>query len=125
MEALFQIGKELGALTARVSTLETKEKCRCGSKGKEVSKGAMSNEVMSNEQREILSQLRKSHKDIFAAINNVLKQFDLGNKIKVSGLRLVDVNVPINPQSDLCCYCCFDGNYCCNGDCTPCCDDKW
>lgn len=26
----------------------------------------MSNEVMSNEQREILSQLRKSHKDIFA-----------------------------------------------------------
>ena len=35
MEALFQIGKELGALTARVSALESKGKCHCGSQTKE------------------------------------------------------------------------------------------
>jgi hypothetical protein len=120
MEALFQIGKELGALTARVSALESKEKCGCGSKSKGLPLGALS-----NQQREILLKLRKSHKEIFAGINNVLEQHGLGDKIKVSGLRLVDVDIPQNPKSEVCCYCCLDGNYCCNADCTPCCDDKW
>lgn len=119
MEALFQIGKELGALTARVAALEL-HKCRCGSK-----RGELSSETMTSQQRETLQQLRRSHNAIFAGINELLKQHNLGDKIKVSGLRLVDVNFPINPQSEVCCYCCLDGNYCCNADCTPCCDDKW
>ena len=81
--------------------------------------------ALSKEQRQILSQLRKSHKEIFAGINEVLKQHDLGDKIKVSGLRMVDVDLPIEAETELCCYCCPNGDYCCNGDCTPCCDDKW
>jgi hypothetical protein len=119
MEAFFQIGKELGALTERVSALE-KEKCHCSSTSKEVPMTSLG-----NEQREVLLQLRKAHKQIFSDINDVLRNRGLGDKIKVSGLRLVDAHLPVNPQSDLCCYCCLDGSYCCNGDCTPCCDDKW
>ena len=120
MEALFQIGKELGALTARVSALESKGKCHCDSKTKEAVVS-----LLSPAQREILLQLRKAHKEIFSGINDVLKQHGLGDKIKVSGLRLIDVDIPVNPKSELCCYCCLDGSYCCNGDCEPCCDDKW
>ncbi len=120
MEALFQIGKELGALTARVSALESKGKCHCGSQTKEAVVSSLS-----PAQREILLQLRKAHKEIFSGINDVLKQHGLGDKIKVSGLRLIDVDISVNPKSELCCYCCLDGSYCCNGDCEPCCDDKW
>jgi hypothetical protein len=120
MEALFQIGKELGALTARVLALES-QKCGCGGS----KRGELPTEAMTNEQREVLQQLRKSHKDIFARINEVLREYNLGDKIKARGLRLVNVNVPITPHSDLCCYCCLDGHYCCNFDCDPCCDDKW
>ena len=61
MEALFQIGKELGALTARVSALEFKGKCHCGSQTKEAVVS-----LLSPAQREILLQLRKAHKEIFS-----------------------------------------------------------
>jgi hypothetical protein len=77
MEALFQIGKELGALTARVLALES-QKCGCsGSK-----RGELPTEAMTNEQREVLQQLRKSHKDIFARITRCSENTISGIKSK-------------------------------------------
>ncbi len=122
MEALFQIGKDIGALSERVSALESKSKENCGCKSKS-SEAPM--RALSNEQKEVLSQLRKNHEAIFTGINDVLKQYGLGDKIKVSSVRLINVNIPISPKSEVCCYCCLDGSYCCNSDCEPCCDDNW
>src|SRR5687767_14623082 len=118
MEALFQIGKDLGALSARVAALESKGDCNCGSKSREVPLSALP-----EKQREALLQLRKNHKKLFTSINALLKPY----KVKLTGLRMVDIDVPRPAAgSDECCYCCSNDDvsgwdYCCSDDCSPCC----
>ncbi len=117
MEALFQIGKELGTLSARVTALESKD-CNCGSKSRAVPLSALP-----EKQRETLLKLRKNHKEIFTRINDVLKGLDL----KVTTVHMVGIDVP-RPAAggDECCYCCSNDDVsgwdcCCSDDCSPCC----
>ena len=123
MEALFQIGKELGSLTARVSALETKGPCNCGPKNK----GTPLSEL-SDKEREITLKLRKNHKKLFAGINGLLKQYGLADQIRVSTVRFVGADVPrvIGAGTDDCCFCCQNEgvsgpDYCCSDNCEPCC----
>ena len=124
MEALFQIGKEIGTLTARVSALESKDHCDCKSKTKGIPISALP-----EKQREILVQLRKNHKDIFADMNEVLKRYGLGDKVKVSTFHLNELGVArpnAGAGSDECCYCCSNDDvsgwdWCCSDECIPCC----
>jgi hypothetical protein len=124
VETLYQIGKDLEKLNARVLSLEVKGKCNCHSE----SSGIPISDLPEG-QREILLQLRKNHKEIFAKLNDVLKQFGLGGKGKISEFHLVDINRPrpsVGAGSDDCCYCCSNEgvsgyDMCCSDDCTPCC----
>ena len=117
MEALFQIGKDLGTLSARVTALEAKG-CNCGSKST-----AVAPSTLPQRQRETLMRLRRNHKEVFTRINDILRQFD----VKVTMVRMVDMDVPRPAAgSDECCYCCSNDDvsgwdYCCSDDCSPCC----
>ncbi|HUO98187.1 MAG TPA: hypothetical protein VMU01_05940 [Rhizomicrobium sp.] len=123
MEALFEIGKELGSLTARVSALETKKDCGCG---KAKSRGVPLSQ-MTDTQREVTVHLRKSHKELFKALNEVIAQFGLAEKVRVGTLGLVNVGRPsVSAGTDDCCFCCSNEgvsgwDYCCSDNCEPCC----
>ena len=119
MEALYQMGKDLGALEARVSTLES-HRCKCrGGKG-----GA--GKPVPEEQKAILAEVRKRHADIVAGFGDVLRKLGLSDKVKVAGINLVDLGVQLDDE-DQCCMCCqLDGqsgwHYCCDfRSCSSCC----
>ena len=83
MEALFEIGKELGALEARVRSLETK-RCGCGSaKTRKVSEAELP-----AEQRTILAEVRDKHATLVAGFNQVLKDLELADRVKIDGFQL-------------------------------------
>ena len=124
MEALYQIGRDLGALSARVSALETKGGCGCG---KAKSRGIPLSQ-QTEEQRHVTMQLRKSHKEMFAALNEVIAQFGLADKVRIGTVGLVNVGRPsVSAGTDDCCFCCATPgdvsgpDYCCSDNCEPCC----
>src|SRR5690348_581759 len=120
MEALFQIGKELGALEARVRSLEAAD-CGCKSKGAK-KPGAEPPE----EQRAILAQVTAKHGQIVKGFNEVLKELGLGTLVKINGFHLVGVDVRQDDE-DQCCMCCqldeqSGWQYCCDYQgCATCC----
>ena len=121
MEALFQIGKDLGALEARVRSLES-HKCDCkGGRRK-----AVADADLPPEQREILSRVREEHFRLVSGFNQVLKEAGIADKVKIDGFTLVDVGVD-RDDVDYCCMSCYLGEksgwqYCCDFDnCSSCC----
>lgn len=121
MEALFQIGKDLGTLEARVKALESSAKCGCRSKTTGVAESALP-----KEQKAILAEVRSKHKEIVAGFNDVLKRLKLADRVKIDGFQLVDIGFARDDE-DQCCMCCnLDGQsgwqYCCDySGCSTCC----
>lgn len=121
MEALFQIGKDLGALEARVRSLETSD-CDCHSKRR----GTREADLPA-EQRAILAEVKEKHDQLVAGFNKVLKQVKLADRVKIDGFQLVDVGVDREDDVDQCCMSCqLDGQsgwqYCCDYQgCSTCC----
>ena len=112
MEALFQIGKELGELRTRVDALEAK-KCGCSKKG--VGSGK---EQLTGEDRAILAFLKEKHLEITASFGSALEAAGLS---KLTSKRLVVRGYRIGPEPvgerrpDICCTIATGtGNYCCD-----------
>jgi hypothetical protein len=120
MEALFQIGKDLGALESRVKALESAGKCDC--------KGSRRASVASlpAEQKKTFQEIKDKHEQIVAGINDVLKRLKLADRVKLDGFTLVDVGVNRDDE-DQCCMCCSldeqsGWQYCCDySGCSSCC----
>lgn len=119
MEAIYQIGKEIGDLAARVGALEASE-CNCKKKK------ARSSKRVPKAQQAILADVRDKHPEIIAGFNDVLKKLKLSDRVKVGGINLVDADVGVDDE-DICCMCCeLDGQsgwtYCCDYyNCSSCC----
>lgn len=118
MEAIYQIGKEIGDLSARVSALEAGQ---CNGKRKP---GLP--RPLPKAQQAILSEVRERHSEIIAGFNDVLKKLKLSDRVKVGGINLVDAGTRLDDEEE-CCMCChLDGQsgwqYCCDfRGCSTCC----
>ena len=119
MEALYQMGKEMGALEARISALEA-GRCR----GDEERSGAA--KPLPKAQKALLSEIKVKHSEIIDGFNDVLKKLKLSDRLKIGGINLVDVGVRLDDEEE-CCMCChLDGQsgwqYCCDfQQCSTCC----
>ena len=118
MEAMYQIGKEIGDLAARVSALEG-GKCNCRKK-------ETSRMPLPKAQQAILAEIKEKHADIIAGFNDVLKKYKLSDRVKVGGINLVDVVTRLDDEDQCCMSCNIDGQsgwqYCCDySACSSCC----
>lgn len=118
MEAIFQIGKELGELRARIETLETtKRKCGCDGRQR-----ALTEAELTDTQRQSLAILRANHGKIVEAFNTALESVGVKAALKenlvVAGYTVMTVEEHLRRRgfSDrpTCCICCPDGSYCCD-----------
>lgn len=121
MEVLFQIGKELAALEARVKKIEGDD-CGCKSRTRGVKDANLP-----KEQQAVVKQLRSNHADIFAAFNKVLKDFKLPPGLAVGRFNLMDKADLVGvDDEDRCCMSCLNGSggyeYCCDYAGCSCCD---
>lgn len=121
MEVLFQIGKELATLYARVKAIED-GKCSCKSKSRGVK-----DEDLPKEQLAAMKQIRRKHAEIFAGFNKVLKDLQLPQGLAVGRLTLMDKADLVGlDDEDQCCMSCLNGSggyeYCCDYAGCSCCD---
>lgn len=121
MEVLFQIGKDVAALEARVRAIEDKH-CSCKSKSQ-----AVQDADLPKEQLTTLKQIRSKHAAIFAGFNKVLKDLKLSEKLAVSRITLVPEGSLVGvDDEDQCCMSCLNGSdgyeYCCDYAGCQCCD---
>jgi hypothetical protein len=121
MEVLFQIGKDLAALQARVDAIES-SKCSCKSKGRSLKDSELPKERLAE-----LKQLRAKHAQLFAGFNKVLKDLKLPAGLAVGRITLMDKGKLVGEDDeDICCICCLDGSggyeYCCDYAGCSCCD---
>ena len=120
MDALFQIGKDLGALESRVKALEGGGDCGC--KGKRQANMAS----LPAAQKATFREIKDKREQLVAGINDLLKKLKLADRVKLDGLTLVDIGV-VRDDEDQCCMCCaLDGQsgwqYCCDySGCSSCC----
>jgi hypothetical protein len=120
MDALYEIGKNLGALETRVAALEDK---KCGCTGNRRANTAK----LPTKQKAIFAEIKSKHEDIVTGFNEVLKKLKLADRVKLDGFTLVDVGVNREDDEDMCCMCCsLDGQsgwqYCCDyTGCSSCC----
>lgn len=120
MEALFQIGKELASLEARVRVIED-GKCSCKSKSR-----GIKDTNLPKEQLAAVKQLRSKHAEVFAGFNKVLRDLKLPESLVVGRLTLVDKHDLVGvDDEDQCCMCCLNGSdgyeYCCDYAGCSCC----
>lgn len=118
MEAMYQIGKEIGELAARVGALETRG-CRC--RGDRKPRAGLP-----KAQQAMLAEIEEKHSEIVAGFNEVLRKLKLHDRIKVGGINLVDGGVRLDDEEQ-CCMCCkldeqSGWQYCCDySGCSTCC----
>jgi len=121
MDVLFQIGKELAALEARVKAMEGGGKCSCKSGSREAKDSELPKEQLAT-----VKQLRSKHKEIIAGFNKVLKEAKLPPSLVVGKFTLMDKDVMEGDDVDLCCMSCLNGSdgyeYCCDYNNCACCD---
>ena len=121
MEILFQVGKELATLEARVKAIEEGE-CSCKGKGR-----AAKDSELPKEQLATVKQLREKHAKIFAGFNKVLKDLKIPGSVVVGRFTLKYPQDLVGvDDEDQCCICCLDGaggyEYCCDYAGCSCCD---
>jgi len=124
MEAMFEIGRETGTRSARLAALEAKGGCgysKARSRGIPLSQ-------QTEEQRHVTLQLRKNHKELFKALNELVAKFGLADKVRAGTIGLVSVGRPsVSAETDDCCFCrntppdMSGPDYCCSDNCQPCC----
>lgn len=130
MDAMFQIGKEIGEIRSRLEKLEKDEDCDCQSRRG----GELKESELTDHQRRVLTFLRRNHKKVFEALNQALAsdliglEAAVGEKLYFGSVKfmsaerheqLLSSDYPIE-----CCICCPDGNYCCDfAGCSYCAHD--
>lgn len=118
MDALFQVGKDLGALEVRVKALETSGKCGCKSK--------TTMTALPKETKAVLAEIKAKHNELVSGFSDVLKKLKLSDRVKIDGFQLVDIDV-IRDDVDRCCMSCkldeqSGWQYCCDySECSTCC----
>jgi hypothetical protein len=121
MDALFQIGKELASLEARVKSIE-------------VGRGAVKSEslklkdaALPKEQLATIRQIRSIHVALAAEFNKVLRDLKLPENLVLGRVTLVDRASLVGVDDlDQCCMSCLNGSggyeYCCDYAGCSCCD---
>jgi hypothetical protein len=121
MDALFQIGKELASLEARVKVIEA------GTGGGKSESLRLKDAMLPKEQLATIKQIRSIHVALAAEFNKVLKDLKLPENLVVGRVTLVDRKGLVGvDDEDQCCMCCLDGSggyeYCCDYAGCSCCD---
>lgn len=123
MENLYQIGRDVGLLQAKVERLEKAGKSECGCKGNQInSDAALAESELTEAQKKNLVAIRENIADIFEKVNSILS--NAGATARLSRIEFSDspseklVDCGRFPQ-DWCC--CKSGSYKC-----PCssCDEQ-
>ncbi|HEX2105310.1 MAG TPA: hypothetical protein VHF51_16785 [Solirubrobacteraceae bacterium] len=79
------------------------------------------------EQRAILAEVRDKHATLVAGFNQVLKDLELADRVKMDGFTLADIGVVRGDDVDMCCMSCklddqSGWQYCCDYQgCATCC----
>ena len=129
MDALYQIGQDIGTLRSRVEVLEKRGRCKCHG----ASRGLRDAE-MTPAQRRTVKYLRANREVLIEAVQKALAEVGLGKaageELHVSGLYLSPPEQYAelrrrgsSGSADECCICCPSGNYCCAMDCNFCCPE--
>lgn len=137
MEALFQIGKEIGEIRARIDKLEGEGQCDCKSprSGKDCRcksrrRGELKESELTQHQRRVLTFLRRNHKKIFETLNQVMASEALavepavGEKLFLMSFKLISSEKQAQVTDEYrgdCCLCCPGGIWCCDiSQCSTC-----